>query len=138
MKDQPVWLQEDLPKRLREDSRVLQRVTKTTRALPERYSGVSIKDYKIRINGQNYGREDLHHLPEELSPERIYTPFSEEATLFFTKHSPFSNHFHSPFVLEGIRFVGIEQYLAVQKAHLANNKDLARQAMESSIRQTIR
>lgn len=126
-----VWLQEDLPKKLREDNKVLQRVAKTARSLPDKYSGSKIKDYKISINGSKYGREDLHLLPEELSPERIYTPRSEEATVFFTKHSPFSNHFHSPFTLEGIKFVCIEQYLATHKAFLAGDKDLARQAMES-------
>lgn len=132
VEDQPVWLQEDLPKRLREDNRVLQRVAKIARSKPEKYSGIKVKDYKVSINGKRYGREDLHQLPEELSTERIYTPCSEEATVFFTKHSPFSNHFHSPFSLDGVKFSCIEQYLAVHKAHLADDKDLARQAMESA------
>lgn len=129
--NQPVWLQEDLPKRLREDNRVLQRVAKTARSFPDKYSGVKVKDYKVSINGQRYGREALHLLPEELSPERVYTPRTDKATVFFTKHSPFSNHFYSPFRLDGIRFVCIEQYLAVAKAHLADDKELARQAMDS-------
>lgn len=132
VKDQPIWLQEDLPKRLREDRRVLQRVAKTAKAHPTKYSNVKIKDYKVYINGEKYGREDLHRLPEELSPERIYTPSSDKAMVFFTKHSPFSNHFHSPFTLDGLRFVCIEQYLAVQKAYLAKDKDLAKEAMEST------
>lgn len=131
VKDQPVWLQEDLPKRLREDRRILQRVAKMAKSQPEKYADVKVRDYKVHINDQKYGREDLHLLPEDLSLERIYTPSSDKTTVFFTKHSPFSNHFHSPFKLEGIRFVCIEQYLAVQKAHLADDKDLARQAMES-------
>lgn len=131
-KDVPVWLQEDLPKRLREDIRVLQRVAKTARSCPEKYGDVKVKDYKISINGKTYDREHLHQLPSELSPAMVYTPCSERACVFFTKHSPFSNHFLSAFTIEGIRFSCIEQYLAVQKAHLVNNKSLAREAMESS------
>lgn len=34
--------------------------------------------------------------------------------------------------MEGVKFTCIEQYLAVQKAHLADNKNLAREAMGSS------
>lgn len=132
VENQPVWVQQDLPKRLREDYRVLQRVAKVAGTFPEEYNDIKIKDYKISINGTRYGRDDLHLLPTELSPEMVYSPRSEEAVAFFTKHSPFSNHFHSPFYLEGIQFVCIEQYLAVQRAHLADDKDLARQAMGTS------
>lgn len=128
----PVWIQEDLPKRLREDYRVLQRVAKVARSCPEKYTKVKVKDYKISINGIKYDRENLNCLPSELSPAMVYTPCSDQACVFFTKHSPFSNHFSSSFNLEGIRFTCVEQYLAAQKAHLANNRDLAREAMRSS------
>lgn len=131
-KGAPVWIQEDLPKRLREDFRVLQRVAKMARSRPEKYTEVKIKDYKITINGTKYDCDNLNKLPSELSPAMVYTPCSEEACIFFTKHSPFSNHFSSSFTLEGVQFSCIEQYLAVQKAHLADNKDLAREAMGSS------
>lgn len=131
-KGAPVWLQEDLPKRLREDYRVLQRVAKVARSCPNKYSNVQVKDYKISINGQKYDCEHLDLLPSELSPAMAYTPCSEQACVFFTKHSPFSNHFPSPFTRDGLRFSCIEQYLAVQKAHIADNKDLAREAMGSS------
>lgn len=128
----PVWLQEDLPKRLREDYRVLQRIAKVARSCPEKFKEVRVKDYKISINHKKYDCDNLHLLPSELSPAMVYTPCSEHACVFFTKHSPFSNHFASSFTLEGVQFSCIEQYLAVQKAHLADNKDLAREAMGSS------
>lgn len=132
VEDQPIWMQEDLPKRLREDRRILQRVAKVAKSQPDKYTDVKVKDYKVFINGEKYSRDDLHHLPEELSLERVYTPRSDKATVFFTKNSPFSNHFYSPFTLEGIRYVCVEQYLAAHKAHLADDKELARQAMASS------
>lgn len=56
VEDQPVWLQEDLPKRLREDYRVLQRVAKAAKAFPDKYRDVKIKDYHIFINRKKYGR----------------------------------------------------------------------------------
>lgn len=132
VKGSPVWLQEDLPKRLREDYRVLQRIAKTARTCPEKYTDIMVKDYKISINGIKYDSDHFHKLPSELSPAMVYTPCSENACVFFTKYSPFSNHFSSAFNIEGFKFSCIEQYLAVQKAHLADNKDLAREAMSSS------
>lgn len=132
VKDVPVWLQEDLPKRLREDYRVLQRVAKVARSCPEKYSDIKVKDYKISINGTKYDRDHLHLLPSELSLAMVYTPCSEQACVFFTNHSPFSNHFSSDFTIEEIHFSCIEQYLAVQKAHMADDKTLAKEAMDSS------
>lgn len=132
VKGTPVWIQEDLPKRLREDNRVLQRVAKMARTRPEKYTDIKVKDYKISINGNTYDCDHLNRLPAELSPAMVYTPCSDKACVFFTKHSPFSNHFSSPFSLDGVRFTCIEQYLAVQKAHIADNKNLAREAMGSA------
>lgn len=111
---------------------MLQRVAKVARSCPEKFTEVKVKDYKISINGTKYDSENFHRLPSELSPAMVYTPCSEQACVFFTKHSPFSNHFASSFTLEGIQFSCIEQYLAVNKAHLANDKALAREAMGSS------
>lgn len=131
VKDNPIWLHEDLPKQLRTDNRVLQRIAKVARTNPEKYGEVKVKDFQISVNGQKFSMDALHKLPKELSPNAVYTPRSEEALVFFTRHSPFSNHYACNFDLEGISFSCVEQYLAVQRAYLSRDKILARRAMES-------
>lgn len=54
-KDHPILIQEDLPKKLREDHRILQRIAKVAWQNPESYREVKVKDYKIHINGIQYG-----------------------------------------------------------------------------------
>lgn len=127
----PIWLHEDLPKQLRSEFRVLQRIAKVANMNPEKFGEARVKEYKLHLNGQIYGTEQLHLLPQELSPHAVYSPRSEEALVFFTRNSPFSNHFPCNFQLEGRSFVGVEQYLAVHRAYLSRNRSLAREAMET-------
>lgn len=130
VKDHPVRIQEDLPKQLREDTRVLQRIAREAMKSPEVYKDVRVKDYNIFINGKKYGIGELRNLPTELHPESVYTPRSGDAVVFFTKHSPLSNHFQAPFNLNGKEFTCVEQYLALCKANMAQNTALAERAME--------
>lgn len=131
-KDHPIRIQEDLPKKLREDARVLQRIARVARDSPSNFGEVRVKDYKISINGVKHGIEEVYNLPPELHPEQVYTPRSKDAVVFFTKHSPLSNHHHAPFSLNGGEYSCIEQYLAVSKAKLAKDPVLERRAMETN------
>lgn len=91
-------------KKLRNDYRVLQRIAKVAKLSPEVYGEVRLKDYKLNINGQKFNTDNLHLLPKELSPHAVYTPRSESALVFFTRNSPYSNHFPSDFKLDGMSF----------------------------------
>lgn len=126
-----IWIQEYVPKQLRNDTRVLQRIAKVARMDPASYGEVFIKDYQIHINGYGYGMGNIRRLPRELEPEYVYTPRSEETVVFFTRYSPLSNHHCSPFTLEGTSYTCVEQFLAQQKAILADNQQLVDKAMES-------
>lgn len=130
VEDPIIWLQEYAPKQLRTDIRVLQRIAKVARADPQSYGEVFVKDYQVNINGQGYGMGRIRQLPRELQPEYVYTPRSQETVVFFTKYSPLSNHYRSPFTLEGTSYNCVEQYLAQQKALLAENQQLADKAMD--------
>lgn len=131
-RDHPIRIQEDLPKKLREDHRVLQRIAKVAMENPETYRDVKVKDFRISISGKKYGMEEIHQLPIELQPESVYTPRSTDAVVFFTKNSPMSNHHPAPFTLNGKNFSCVEQYLAFCKAIMAENTSLAERAMEST------
>lgn len=127
----PAWIQEDLPKQLREDLRVLQRIAKMARLQPDKYAGVRVRDFKIRINDTWYGINELRKLPPDLQPEVTYTPRSQSSVIFFTKQSPLSNHFTSHFKIDGVKYTCVEQYLAHRRAALQGNDSLAEQAFQS-------
>lgn len=131
-KDHPIRIQEDLPQQLREDIRVMQRIAKVAMGYPDRYKDVKVKDFKLSINGYKYGIEEIHKLPAELQPEAVYTPRSNDSVVFFTKHSPLSNHHQAPFTLKGKVFSCVEQYLAFSKAILAQDTTQTERAMELS------
>lgn len=125
-----VWIQEDLPKQLREDSRVLHKIARAARALPDRYGGVQVQDFQLRVNGKSYAIADTWTLPKELTPEMVFSPRTDEATVFFTKFSPLSNHFRCYFNHDGKTFCCVEQFLAWKKALLAEDLDLAESALQ--------
>lgn len=125
----PVWIQEDLPRKLREDNRVLLRILKTAKSMTNTPHEVRIQDFQIVFNGNKYDINNLHRLPREISPKMAFTPYSDEVVVFFTKHSPFSNHFPCTFVVDTVTFNCVEQFLALQRAFLAKNKPLTHRVM---------
>lgn len=86
---------------------------------------------KVIIDHVAYRYEDFDMLPEELSPNNIYSPRSALAIAFFTKHSMLSNHYLTIFEVEGVRYTSVEQYLARSRALYAGNMMVARQAMQT-------
>lgn len=118
-RDQPVWIQEDLPKKLREDNRVFNRIAKTAKLRPDIYQDIRVKDFNLILNGTIYTHEMITSLPEDLHPKVVYTPRSTRSCVFFTRHSPLSNHHPATFQLEGQTFVCVEQFLALRRAQLA-------------------
>lgn len=119
-----IWIQEYVPKQLRNDSRVLQRIAKVAKLDPESYGDIFIRDYQVFVNGRGYSVGNIRNLPRELQPEYVYTPRTEETVIFFTKYSPLSNHHRSPFTLDGTSYNCVEL--------LADNQQLAERAMKCS------
>lgn len=130
--DNKMRLQEDLPPQLRWELSILLKILRQAKSMPEAYPNARIKDSQIIINGTSYGVEDLDILPQDLQPAAIATPQSADAVAFFGRDSPFSNHFPCAFEYGGLSFNCMEQYLACQKAKLANNRSLASKIMRSS------
>lgn len=125
-------LQEDLPLELRWELNILLKILRKAKSMPKVYPNVKIKNYKIIINGTSYGVADQDSLPQDLQLSAIGTPQSADAVAFFGRDSPFSNHFLCDFEFGGLSFNCMEQYLACQKAKLANNRGLASRIMKAS------
>lgn len=132
-RDSPIRIQEDIPKKLREDVCVLQRIARVANMNRLKFGEVRVKDYKLFFQGEWYGINDIDQLPSELHPKRVYSPRSMESMVFFTKHSPLSNHHPSSFSINGMTFSCVEQYLALAKASLAKNETLAKRAMDATV-----
>lgn len=130
-RESPIRIQEDIPRKLREEGRVLQRIARVANMNAQSPGRVWVKDYKLNFKGEWLGINDIDRLPPELHPRIVYSPRSEQSLVFFTKNSPLSNHHPSPFSINGMSFSCVEQYLALAKASLAKNESLAKRAMDA-------
>lgn len=125
-----VWIQEDMPKLLKEDLRILMRVAKQAASLnKEEYSSIRVKDFRLHFNGESYKPSDLESLPHDLCPSTLCTTWSDEVVVFFGRHSPLSNHHLSPFTINNTPFANVEQYLAVARARLAGDDEILERAL---------
>lgn len=125
-----IWIQEDMPRELKEDLRILLRVAKRAEATQkDEYRDLRVRDFRIHLAGKSYHPSDLESLPTELRPSTLCTRRSDEAIIFFGRYSPLSNHHCSPFNLEGISYTSVEHFLAVKRATLAGNQDLLDEAL---------
>lgn len=83
-----------------------------------------IRDFRLYINDQSYGAEELEKLPKDLRPSVASTPGNAQVVIFFGRESRFSNHHPSKFVIQGDSYSTMEQYLADKRATLADKQDL--------------
>lgn len=114
-----IWIQEDLPKPLKNVHRTLYRVLKKARSFEGRFPDAQIKGQSLFIDGKPYSVDELEGLPDVLRPSTLATPQSESVVVFFGRFSPLSNHHPSPFLLEGSQFSCMEHYLAWRRATLS-------------------
>lgn len=125
-----LWLQEDLPKPLRDEMSALLRVQERAKSLPNKYPNVKIKDFKIRIQGRFYTAQELEHIPDDLKFSNSATLQSDNAVAFFGRASPLSNHHVCRFIIAKRSFTCVEHFLAWQRANTAEDKALADQVLE--------
>ena len=60
----------------------------------------------------------MSNLTEVLQPETVHTPMKDDQVSFFTKNSPLSNFYSSPFTYQGDKFTCMEQHIQAKKAAL--------------------
>ena len=84
-----------------------------------------IRGNKLIVNDRVYSVNDLESLPQQLRPSNVFTRSKDNSVAFYTKMSPFSNHFQSNFRIEGIEFNCCEQFYMYSKALHFNDKQQA-------------
>lgn len=126
-----IRIQQDLPKRLREDSQILHRVLKQASTL-SKFRSAKIVDYKLRLHGKYYTADRLESLPKPLRPSTLASKSSDSTLVFFTRYSILSNHHHAPFTLKGVHYANIEHYLAYQRALKGDDEQIIQRAREAA------
>ena len=77
---------------------------------------VKLRVDKLYINKQLFTTETLHLLPAHLQPEALFTKEVDGKVFFYTKNSPFSNHYPSTFQSGGFQYSCAEQFYMAKKA----------------------
>lgn len=96
-----------------------------------RYKRVRFHRGKVWLDDQAYEYEDYEELPYDLRPQAIASPRSEEVVVFYSHHSPFSNHYWAPFRANDTYYATVEQFLARERALFANNPGMAMKVLDT-------
>ena len=122
---------DDVPDEMREARRILFPIMFKAKAeLGD--ARARIRGNKLILNGKPYGVDDLDSLPPQLHPSEVFTRSTDDSIAFFTKMSPFSNHFLSNFRIEGIEFNCSEQFFMYSKAILFNDQHQAENILKAT------
>lgn len=130
--DHKIRVQADLPKKLREEVKVLYRVAKAA-AASHNYKSAILRDYSILWKDKEYAPSQLESLPRPIRPSTLATRSSDKALVFFSRHSVLSNHHPSTFKLRGTTYHNVEQYLAHKRAILSGQDSLIQKALRAKI-----
>ena len=74
--------------------------------------------------------DTLDKLPQDLSPEKLFTPTKDGVTLFYTLFSPHSNFYQCDFTDDdGIQYNCVEQFLVYKNFLSVGNNSMARKVL---------
>ena len=81
---------------------------------------------KLVLNDRVYTADDLQDIEiPALRPAEVFTRSDKGVTAYYSKYSPFSNHFRCTFNIDGKTFSSVEQFFMFQKAMLFGDKQKA-------------
>ena len=108
-----------------QERQYLRPILKQCRCLDD-YKGVcKMEGTMLKIKGKHYTRENLHQLPEEVSPFASTSKSNDNTLGFFGELNPLSNFHVCCFEWNGIQFHSSEQFIQHQKAMLFNDQKMA-------------
>ena len=98
-------------------------------SLPKSEQGryiVHFVEDRLYINNKMFNVHNLDELPLKIQAQNNHTTETDTHVYYWTKNSVFSNHYKSPFTLDGKVYNCVEQYAMEQKALLFNDRDTAK------------
>lgn len=125
-KDLEFYVNEDMSLETRNLRAELKRVTKTAKEL-----GLESKvaGNKVFVDGQSYTSSELDLLPSCLNRCCAQEKWVQGGLAFRGEKSVFSNFFARPFVIDGCKYISVEQYLQYSKATYYEKSALARKIL---------
>ena len=116
-----IWIREDIPKEAKEINDTLYKTLNAANRIGS-YGQCNVRNFHLYFNGLAYTVDELEELPHEIRPSTLATQTDDVTLVFFTKKSPFSNHYPRQFKVEGILYACIEQYMARERAIFAKEQ----------------
>ena len=113
---QGLRITEDFPPEIDARRRILMPIYIAARKHDNPTIDAKLRVDKLYINKQVFTIDNLHQLPHFLKPEAIFTKEVEGKIFFYTKNSPLSNHYPSPFQSRGRQYNCVEQFYMEAKA----------------------
>jgi hypothetical protein len=117
LKDKPIYISEDLPREMEKNRSLLVPIMKKARTIDAYKKSAFIVGDKLVINKVKYSANKLDDLPQDLNPKAQATRYMDNLTCFYSRHSPFSNHFmEAPFNIGEVMYMCTEQRYFCAKA----------------------
>ena len=91
----------------------------------EEYRGKCTMDgTAVKINGKRYNWNNLHELPQNLSPHVVSSRQDAEYYGFFGEMNPLSNFYPAPFFHNCVQYETSEQYIQACKAEFCGDEEI--------------
>jgi ribA/ribD-fused uncharacterized protein len=130
LKDSGIWVNEDLPREVEKRRAQMFPLLKKAKSIDKyRKCSYMVRD-KLIVDQKGYTVETIHTLPADINPIQSATQSDGTTTYFYTKWSPFSNHFPAaPFRLANRNYSCTEQRYFARKAQFHGDEDRFHQIM---------
>ena len=125
-----MYVSEDFPKKVVEARKVLVPICKEAKLQMANSKPKVVRD-RLVLGENSYTVKDLDKLPKCLQQIRNGCKESEDAHVFFTKHSVLSNHAMTDIRYEGRIWTSVEQYWMYHKAKEFDDKEIMKEVLET-------
>ena len=111
-----VFIDREYSKATEKERRVLRPIVKAARKIEEYKGKCWLEGPYLKLDGKSYHRQNVHTLPEKLSPAEVTSVSNDNSVAFFCELNPLSNFHPCQFSLEGLDLHSTEQYIQMKKA----------------------
>ena len=109
----------------------LRPILSAARRLSEYQGKCTMEGTYVKIRGKKYNWDNLHELPENLSPHVVSSRQNASYYGFFGEMNPLSNFHPVPFIHNGIHYATSEQYIQARKAEFCGDTEAYREILHT-------
>ena len=107
----------------------LRPILMAARKLEEYRGKCKLEGTSLKIKGKYYNWDNLHELPQNISPHNISSRQDAAHYGFFSELNPLSNFHPAPFQHEGCEYINSEQLIQAKKAEFSGDHETLKQIM---------